>query len=674
MGRISIYDSSVGGTATVQAKADAQDFGAAVGRGLQALGRGIDAREDRLERQKEQAELSDATAAGYQDDLFLTQKFEEFSTTAQPGDREAGERWTNFVREYHANKESKYTTPRAQEYQRQNAERSVNQFGTRGVGLQSALNGQKYKIDLLSTGDAVNQTVFANPDAYQGTRDRLAAEAQAGVGAWEFAKPGERPAALESVTENMAWNAGLGKLAQAGGTEWLLRQVAPDALQGKDWRGSLKTGKTGISWFDDLDPEKRIALITKADADYQQSRRLAAGNLDQQLRDHRAQLEKNGYVPNPLPRSAFSVLGDKADREYQNYLGDQKAYGLASEFIKLDDATAQARIKALEPTGAAVNEDNLRQWKLTVSAYTNLREQQARDPVGVAQARQLPGLAPIDPADDPQTHLTKLAQNLPALRDQAQITGRFRAYSNAEAEVMRKKLAGMGDDELRRHFNAVRQVIRDPAEFRAYAQQLYPDRPAMSAGAGLMHKTGMASFDEGQAYDASLVSARIFSGARYLDKKSAEGKSLRDSGLPDDDKMKKAFRGVVGDAVPPEYVDAAYDIAKSYYIGEGLATRQGLSSDKVDTKMLQRAVKLTLGNMHQNPDGSKVFAPWGMDPTRFRNEAKARYDALKAAGKVQGGFDSQSLVPVPGREGVYGIKAGNAMLPSVIDLNAPVTP
>lgn len=672
MAQIKIYDSRANAGGTLQSRVDAEDFGAGIARGLQRVGQGLQRREERQQNELERAEVSDAASAGYQDDLTLEQMYEEEARSAQPGDRNAADRVLQKTRDYYAAKEDLYTTPKARGYAKQLAERSINQFGVRGLGLQATLNGQKYKNDALMTGDAVNKTVFANPDSYASARDRLSAEAQEGIGFWGFAKPGERPQVQESLIESAAWNAGLGTLAKPGGVQRFLKTVAPGALEGKDWRGTIKTEKTGIPWFDDLDAEKQIQLVTKADADWQQSRRLEAGNLDQILRDHRAQLEKNGYVPHPLSRAQFSVLGDKADREYRNYVGDQKAYGLASEFIKLDDATAQARLKALEPTGAAVNEDNLRQWQMTVRAYQTIRDAQQKDQVGLAQARGLPGIEPIAATDDTRTHFQKLAQNLPALRDQARITGKFKAYSNAEAEVVRQKLAGMGDTEIRQHFQAVRQIITDPAEYRAYSTQLYPDNPAMANGAMLAGKNGISTVIDGQVYDASVVSARVMSGARFLDKKSEEGKSIRDSGLPDEAKLKKRFMDSVGDAVPPEYRDAAYATAKAYYIGEGLATRQGLSGGMVDQTQMERAIKLTLGQMSQNPDGTKVFAPWGMEPVRFRNEAKARYDALKAAGKVTGGFDSQSLVPLPGREGIYGIKAGSSILPVVIDLNQPV--
>src|SRR5574343_6404 len=672
MAQIRIYDSQANAGGTLQARADAESFGADVGRGLQRVGQGLQRMEDRRQQELERAEVSDAASAGYQDDLNLEQLYEQEAQTAQPGDRAVGDRVLQKVKDYFSAKEDKYTTPRARDYAKQLADRAINQFGVRGLGLQAALNGQKYKNDAVLTGDAVNQTVFANPDSYASTRDRLSSEAQNGLGFWAFAKPGDRPQVLESMTESAAWNAGLGTLAKPGGVQQFLSKVAPGALEGKDWRGSLKTEKTGIPWFDDLDADKKIQLISKADADYQQSRRLEAGNL-KELRDNQlSELKLYGTVRSPLSRAQFNVYGDKADEEWRAYRGNLKSYGLAFDLVKLPRAEALARIESLKPRPGDVNPDNLRQYQMVGQAYSDLYEQLSRDQIGTAQARQVPGISPISSGDDLQTHLQKLSLRAPAVRDLAANNGKTAWYSNLEADVMRQKLAGIGDNEIRQHFQAVRQIIKDPTEHRADPTQLYPNNPAMAASALLAGKNGISTIDNGQVYDASLVSARVMSGARYLDKKSEEGKSIRDSGLPDEDKMKKRFMASVGDAVPPEYMDSAYAIAKAYYIGEGLATRQGLSGGAIDQTQMERAINLTLGQISQNPDGTKVFAPWGMDPARFRNEAKMRYDALKAAGKVTGGFDSQSLVPLPGREGVYGIKAGSSILPVVIDLNQPV--
>lgn len=673
MGNIRIYDSQANTRASYSAHADAEDFGAGLGRGLRAVGRGLEREADKIEKQREQQEVSDAASSAYEDDLYLTQQYQALSEEAQPGDPTVADRWLQGVRDYFENKPQKYASPRAQQYAQQQAERAINEHGVRGLGLQASLNGQKFKNDAVLTGDAVAATVFANPNSYVGARDRLSSEAQQGVGFWQYGKPGERPQLLEQMTENAAWNAGLGTLAQAGGTERFLSTVAPGALTGDDWRGSLKTGKIdkpGYEWWNDLDPEKQIQLITKAEADHQQSRRLAAGTLKDTLDNQRAELELYGTVKNPLPRSAFAVLGDKADEEYRAYQGDLKAYGLAFEFVKLPDDQAMARIEALKPARGDVNKDNLRQYELVNGAYRKLRQAQQQDQIGVAKQRGVPGIGEFNPNDD-KARVQELTLRAATVDDQSRITGKFRWLSEQEAEQQNQRLAGMGDAEIRRYFQDTRMAIKDPKKFQAYVAQIYPDNAAMRAGAGLAGKNGIGAVYEGQVYDASTVSARVMSGARYLDKKSEDGKSVRNSSLPPDETFEKTFRGVVGDAVPPEYFNDALQIAKAYYIGEGMATHSGLSSGKVDPKQMTRAVTLTLGSTTTNPDGSKVFAPWGMDATRFRNEAKARYDAVRQKYGLPGGFDSQSFAPIPGREGMYGIKLGNG-ISYAIDLNAPV--
>lgn len=673
MGNIRIYDAQVGGTPTIQSRADAEDFGAGIGRGLQALGRGMQRQGDKMEQERERQELSDAASRGYQDDLFLEQRYSEFAQTAVPGDREAATKWESFVRSYFNDNPDRpaYNTPRAQQYQRELQDRTINQFGVRGLGLQAALNGQKFKDDVILAGDAMNQQAMANPDSYAANRDRIRAEAENGVGIFAYSTPGPRTQVTESLTEGAAFAAGHGYLAKPGGVEKFLGEVAPGALQGKDWKGSLKTRDTSYPWFNDLDYDKQIQLITRADADYQQSRRLAAGNMEDLLANHRAELKLRGFVPQPLSRAQFSVYGPDAEKKWAEYQGDRKAYGLAFEFIKLDPAEATRRIEALKPGLGKVTPDNLRQYELVRGAYGAMRQQLEQDQVGTAQAREMPGIRKeVNWADD-NAVLSELTLRGPAVRDLSRNTGRVKWLSNAEADTLRQRLAGMGDNEVRRFFHGVRMAVKDPAEARAFAAQLYPDNPAALNAATLDFKTGMGVVVDGAVYDASTVATRLRAGARFLDKKTDEGKGLRDSGMPPDDKLLKAFRAEVGDAVPVEYMDAAYQTAKAMYIGEGLATRSGISSGVVDTKLMRRAADLALGMRHTNPDGSKVFLPWGMTDDKFRAEAKARFDALKAAGKVTGSFDSQVLSPVQGQEGVYWIKAGASAV-GVIDLNKPV--
>lgn len=677
MGNIRIYDSQANTRASYSAHADAEDFGAGVGRGLRAVGQGLERQGDKIEKQREQQEVSDAASSAYEDDLYLTQQYDEFSRTAQPGDVTAGDRWLQEVRDYFQNKPQKYGTPRAQQYAQQQAERAINEHGVRGLGLQASLNGQKFKNDAVMTGDAINATVFANPNSYVGAKTRLSDEAQQGVGFWQFGKPGDRPQLQEQMIESAAWNAGLGTLAKPGGTEEFLSLVAPGVLKGEDWRGSLKAenlskiDKPGYEWVPDLDPEKLVQLLTKAEADYQQSQRLAAGNMENIIRSAQAELELNGVEKHPLTFNQFAAAyGPKAQAKWAEYKGDQKAYGLAFEFVKLPDDQALARIEALRPKPGQVTPENLRQYQMVQTAYQNMRKAQQQDQIGVAMQRGVPGLMDFNPNND-EERIKALTYNAATVDDQAKITGKYRWLSAQQAELQKQRLAGMGDNEIRRYFQDTRMAIKDPKKFQAYVAQIYPDNAAMRAGAGLAGKNGIGAVYEGRVYDASTVSARVMSGARYLDKKSEDGKSVRNSSLPPDETFEKTFRGVVGDAVPPEYFNDALQIAKAYYIGEGMATHSGLSSGKVDPKQMTRAVTLTLGSTTTNPDGSKVFAPWGMDAARFRNEAKARYDAVRQKYGLPGGFDSQSFVPVQGAEGVYGIKLGNG-ISYAIDLNAPV--
>lgn len=673
MGTIRIYDAQVGGTPAINSRADAEDFGAAIGRGLRAVGAGMQRKGREMEQEQEQHELSDAASRGYQDDLELEKAYAKYAESAVPGDREAATRWEQQVRDYFTNNPDRpaYNTPRAQKYQRELQDRTINQFGVRGLGLQAALNGQKFKDDVILAGDAMNQQAMANPDSYVSNRDRIRTEAESGVGIFAYSTPGQRTAVTESLVEGAAFAAGHGYLAKPGGVESFLGEVAPGALQGKDWKGSLKTKDTAYQWFNDLDYDKQIQLITRADADYQQSRRLAAGNLKDLIDNQLAELKLYGTVKHPLSQAQFAILGEDAEKEWRAYQGNRKAYGLAFEYIKLDPAEAVRLMESLKPAPGDVNPDNLRQYELVRGAYGALRQQLEQDQVGTAQAREMPGIRKeVNWADD-NAVLSELSLRGPAARDLSLKTGKMKWLSNPEAETLRQRLAGMGDNEVRRFFHGARMAIKDPAEARAFAAQLYPDNPAALNAATLDFKTGMGVAVDGQMYDASTVSTRLRAGARFLDKKTDEGKGLRDSGMPPDDKLLKSFRAEVGDAVPVEYMDAAFQTAKAMYIGEGLATRSGISSGMVDTKLLRRAVDLSLGMRHTNPDGSRVFLPWGMDATRFRNEAKARYDVLRQKHGLTGGFDSQSFAPIPDREGVYGIKLGNG-ISYAIDLNAPV--
>lgn len=676
MGNIRSYEAQVDPRGQLAGGADAEDFGAGVGRGLRAIGAGVGRLADRLEKQQEQQELSDAATSSYADALQLEKDYQQAITQAQPGDLNFGERWEQHVTDFYSQRADKYTSPAARDYQSRSAARSTNQFATRGYGAQAVLNTEKLKLDVEQGTEAVSQLVFANPESYGDRKAQVRDNAAQGVGVFAYGTPTQRAQASDAMQEQAAWNAGLGVIARAkdpltgkGSIETFLSDVAPGALNpNEDWRGNMNPSSKRYDWFNDLPPEKRMQLVTKARGEYMQGVRIKAQNMNRLLEDQRAELQLNGRVRNELPRSAFSVLGADADRTYTRYRGEVKAYGLAHDLLNLDPAQAVRQIEALKPSpGAADFDPKADAYNLARNAYADLRRQLDKDPVGTALQRNMPGMQQLTSLDD-QDVAQQLALRLPAARDLARQAGRTTLLSNGEADAVRDKLRGLGDRELRSHFLTMRGVLNKPAEYQAYVRQVYNDNPAATNGAALLGKGGMTVTVDGANWTSDAVATRILSGSRFMERKGEESKGVKAAVTVSDEKFRKAFQEAVGASIPPYAYESALETTKAFYIGDAMYNGRGLG--ELDPAAVKRATRLALGERTRQ-GGGEVYLPWGMTPDRFRQEAAARYDVLRKQHGLTTDFENLDLVPLPGREAAYQVRMGNAPTGYVIDLSKP---
>jgi hypothetical protein len=96
----------------------------------------------------------------------------------------------------------------------------------------------------------------------------------------------------------------------------------------------------------------------------------------------------------------------------------------------------------------------------------------------------------------------------------------------------------------------------------------------------------------------------------------------------------------------PGAADVAMQAVRAYYTGKAAA--DGDVSGMVDTKRLQEAIKVSLGNVVDVNGSGEVLAPWGMTPDDFESGAET---AFKAAVKAGGLPDT-----LADQWGAYGLK------------------
>jgi hypothetical protein len=85
----------------------------------------------------------------------------------------------------------------------------------------------------------------------------------------------------------------------------------------------------------------------------------------------------------------------------------------------------------------------------------------------------------------------------------------------------------------------------------------------------------------------------------------------------------------------PEEADIAWQAVRAYYAGRAAQTgRIASNAQDVDSDLVREAVKATLGNAVDYNGRGTVFAPWGVDASKFEDQVQVALDAESKARNV----------------------------------------
>jgi hypothetical protein len=197
--------------------------------------------------------------------------------------------------------------------------------------------------------------------------------------------------------------------------------------------------------------------------------------------------------------------------------------------------------------------------------------------------------------------------------------------------------------------------------------QLAPKNTTIQTAAAVSTHGGMVQTDAGPQ-DGNTVGQYILEGAHILQGKDLDEKTSNGRALKIDDKVfGQAFWGAVGpnafqrpdSTLANSAASDTMQAVKNYYAADAL--HRGLDPTQVDPKAVASAVAAVTGGVVDAPNGSRLFVPWGMPPSQFKDELPMRTeDAIRHAGVTAHAADQYKLINLD--EGKYGLVFGNVML------------
>jgi hypothetical protein len=153
----------------------------------------------------------------------------------------------------------------------------------------------------------------------------------------------------------------------------------------------------------------------------------------------------------------------------------------------------------------------------------------------------------------------------------------------------------------------------------------------------------------------------------------------REFPMPKDQEMRDQFNKVAGTAFmgDPNGANFAYQAVKAYYAAK--AAREGDISGTLNSGRAEEAITAVLGGVTDVNGKGQVLRPWGMDESRFNNEAKAAFDkAIQANGYKGSMLDNWGAYGLQSAgDGKYLLRTGTGYLqgrdgqPVLLDLNGP---
>jgi hypothetical protein len=252
---------------------------------------------------------------------------------------------------------------------------------------------------------------------------------------------------------------------------------------------------------------------------------------------------------------------------------------------------------------------------------------------------------------DPATQAANAAElqdratRIRALTKQFGVPVPMRPLLQPEVKQLSTLLEGGSPGQVSDLMNDLRDNAGSSDVFRGIMAQVAPDQP-VKAAAGVLASmqrdltTGTHWFKPDDTITARDVAATMLEGDRLINRsstaKAEDGKPQNRLVLPETKPLQEAFESVVGDNFrgDPQGKERAFQAAHAFYVGRvaqtGVRAKDGSSADK---RLMELAVKSTLGDIVNFNSHGNVQAPWGMSGGDFEDRAER---AIRSQAKTAG--------------------------------------
>lgn len=429
-----------------------------------------------------------------------------------------------------------------------------------------------------------------------------------------------------------------------------------------------------IAGWNELTWPERVAAVRKAEANIGGNLASDRGTMDRDLRDAQVSLmagKSFDGLDGPrftLPNLSRLYGPDEGQRRFAQLEYVKQVGGFISQMSTMPTAQAAQQIQQLEPQGGAGEADKAPVYHQAVEAFQRLGKMRDDDFMGWAQNNQVGGVQPLD-TSSPNALAASVRARLP-------IANSGRTDYQADAHILSKAEVDQVGDMLNSSNPAAQMayvkalstgLAGNDAWFADTIHQIAPKNTTIMTAAAVSRHFGTVQTDAGPQ-DGNTVGQYILEGAHILQGKDLDEKTSNSRAFKIDDKQfGQSFWNAVGPNAfqSPDSTlasSAASDVmqaVKNYYVAD--ATHRGLDPSQVDPKAVASAVTAVTGGVVDGPNNSRLFAPWGVPPSQFKDELPMRtQDALTHAGITAHAADQYKPFNVD--EGKYGLMFGGVVL------------
>lgn len=450
-----------------------------------------------------------------------------------------------------------------------------------------------------------------------------------------------------------------------------LPQVQP--LTDQDIAGS----KPPISGWGKLTWAQKIAAVRQAEAAVGSGLASDRGVMERDLKDATATLLAGKQYPG-LDDPRFSA--QNLTRIYGPVDGPRKADqldyikqvgGFIGQMNTMPVDQVAATLKTLEPQGGPEFADKNPVFNAARDAAMRIDSNRQKDFMQWAVDNKVANVAPIDLAS---------ADNFQkSLHDRIPVANTGATDYRANASLLSKQEAdGLGDALNRmnpaqqmQYVKAIKQATNGQGDWtNDVISQIAPKNTMLAQAAAVSTRQGTVTTAAG-AQDGNMVGQYIIEGTHIL-----QGKDLEDpthTGRPlalDDGKFRGMFWNAVGpDAFKSLDADRAAKISRDTYqaVKNYLAAdiyHRGLDPRNITDGMVSNAVTAVTGGTTSIGTGDKLFVPWGVPESQFKQQFMVRaQDAINRAGLAGTSLDKLDAYHFTNlADGKYGFMNGGRML------------